>query len=73
MRIRTLSRLSSVFTVLLVAGSAQQALAQADTGGPFPTIPPTTTPTEVPLDGGASLLLAGSVAYGLRKLRQRRK
>jgi hypothetical protein len=71
MRIRTLFRLSSVFTVLLVAGSAQQALAQADSGGPLPTIPP--TPTEVPLDGGASLLLAGSVAYGLRKLRQRRK
>jgi hypothetical protein len=71
MRIRTLFRLSSVFTVLLVAGSAQQALAQADSGGPFPTVPP--TPTEVPLDGGVSLLLAGSVAYGLRKLRQRRK
>jgi hypothetical protein len=40
-------------------------------GGPAPTAP--TDPTEVPLDGGASLLLAGSVAYGLRKLRQRRK
>ena len=70
MCIRTLLRSSSVFAVLLVAGSAQQALAQADSGGPFPTVP---NPTEVPLDGGASLLLAGSVAYGLRKLRQRRK
>jgi len=70
MRIRTLLRSSSVFAVLLVAGSAQQAFAQADSGGPSPTIP---NPTEVPLDGGATLLLAGSVAYGLRKLRQRRK
>jgi len=27
----------------------------------------------VPLDGGASLLLASGVAYGLRRLRQRRQ
>ena len=53
---------------LLLAGPA---LAQGD-------IPPTTGPRPdagpagVPIDGGASLLLAGGVAYGLRKLRQRR-
>lgn len=53
--------------LLLVAGTA---LAQTPTtGGPTPQAP---DPTAVPLDGGASLLLAGSVAYGLRKLRQRR-
>jgi hypothetical protein len=73
MRIPTFFRsFLAAAVVLLAAGSAQQALAQAPgTGGPTPT--PPTTPTEVPLDGGASLLLAGSVAYGLRKLRQRRQ
>jgi len=73
MRIPTLFRSLLAAALLLVAGSAQQALAQSPgSGGPAPT-DPVTTPTEVPLDGGASLLLAGSVAYGLRKLRQRRK
>ncbi|MBO3273337.1 PID-CTERM protein-sorting domain-containing protein [Hymenobacter defluvii] len=38
-------------------------------GGPEPTTPP--PPTAVPLDGGASLLLAGGVAYGLKRLRRR--
>lgn len=57
-------------TLMLLAGGAQQALAQSPaTGGPTSQDP---NATEVPLDGGASLLLAGGVAYGLRKLRQRR-
>lgn len=70
MRITTLVRSLSVAAgLLLMAGAAQQALAQtAGTGGPT-----SQSPTAVPLDGGASLLLAGSVVYGLRKLRQRRK
>jgi hypothetical protein len=73
MRIPTSFRSLMAAVVLLVAGSVQQAMAQAPgTGGPpAPTDP--VDPTEVPLDGGASLLLAGSLAYGLRKLRQRRK
>ncbi|KAA9325507.1 hypothetical protein F0P96_19430 [Hymenobacter busanensis] len=33
-------------------------------GGPLPG-----TPTAVPLDGGASLLLAAGAAYGLKRLR----
>ncbi|MGI4759650.1 MAG: PID-CTERM protein-sorting domain-containing protein [Janthinobacterium lividum] len=42
------------------------------TGGPTPTAPVTPAdPTEVPLDGGASVLLASGVAYGLRRLRRR--
>ena len=41
-----------------------------DNGGPTPPNPP---PAEIPIDGGASLLLAGGVAYGLKKLRDRRK
>jgi hypothetical protein len=72
MRIPTFVRSLAVAAVLLLAGSAQQAMAQTPgSGGPTPTDP--VAPTDVPLDGGASLLLAGSVAYGLRKLRQRRK
>ena len=37
-------------------------------GGPTPQ-----STTAVPLDGGASLLLASGVAYGLRRLRRRRQ
>ncbi|RZK93504.1 MAG: hypothetical protein EOO62_31840 [Hymenobacter sp.] len=64
-------RFTLAASFLLVVGTAQQALAQ-DSGGPTPT-PQAPDPTAVPLDGGASLLLAGSVAYGWRKLRQRRR
>jgi hypothetical protein len=55
--------------VALALGLASQsAHAQApSTGGPAPQ------PAAVPLDGGASLLAASGVAYGLRYLRQRRK
>ncbi|MET4074076.1 PID-CTERM protein-sorting domain-containing protein [Hymenobacter sp. UYCo722] len=52
---------------LLLIGGLAFAQAPAD-GGPSPT-----GPTAIPLDGGASLLLAGGVAYGLRRLRQRRQ
>jgi hypothetical protein len=41
------------------------AAAQPSTGGPTPSTP---DPTAVPLDGGASLLLASGVAYGIRQL-----
>ncbi len=55
----------------LVAGllAAAPALAQPGTGGPAPGTPP----AAVPLDGGASLLLASGVAFGLKKLRDRRR
>lgn len=67
---------SRVFWAVALAtavGAGQQALAQTDNPGPGGPAPGTPTPTAVPLDGGASLLLAGGVAYGLRRLRQRRK
>ncbi len=71
MHTTTLFRSVTIAAALLLTGAAQQAMAQAPgTGGPTPSTP---TPTDVPVDGGATLLLAGSVAYGLRKLRQRRK
>ncbi|MCI1190009.1 hypothetical protein MON38_21510 [Hymenobacter sp. DH14] len=62
-----LTRLLPAFVVLVAVGGTVLAQTPAD-GGPAPT-----SPTAVPLDGGASLLLASGVAYGLKKLRDRRK
>lgn len=54
--------------MVLSLGLALPALAQGPgSGGPAPGA----APTAVPIDGGASLLLASGAAYGLRKLRQR--
>jgi hypothetical protein len=54
---------SALLAVLwALASPAAHAQAPAD-GGPTPA-----APTETPLDGGASLLLAGGVAYALRRL-----
>ena len=62
LQLRRWVRLGLLWPVLLAAGHAQ---AQAPgTGGPTPA------PAAVPLDGGASLLLAAGVAYGLRRLRR---
>lgn len=59
---------SFLLTAALVAASYSLALAQPGSGGPAPT-----APAAVPLDSGASLLLASGAAYALRKLRQRRR
>ena len=59
----------TVLALSLSALSSLSAWAQPSTTGPAPDA---AAPTGVPLDGGASLLLAGGVAYGLRKLRQRK-
>ena len=58
-----------IAALLLSAGRWAQAQTPGSTG-PTPQAP---DPTAVPLDGGASLLLASGVAYGLRRLRQRRQ
>ncbi len=74
----TLRTLAFGASLALLAGAATQAWAQGSTG-PTPVTPPPTDPTPptgptaVPLDGGASLLLAGGLAYGVRLLRRRRK
>lgn len=47
------------------------ALAQPGSGGPGPGTP-TVDPTDVPIDGGASLLLAAGGAYSLKRLRAAR-
>ena len=62
-----MKRFAFFFSLLLAGAGAQHAAAQPNSGGPTPGA------TGVPLDGGASLLLAGGVAYGLRRLRQRRR
>jgi hypothetical protein len=54
----------------LLLGLGPVALAQPGSTGPSPQTP-AADPTAVPLDGGASLLLAGGVAYGLRRLKKR--
>ena len=54
-------------TLLLVLTGAAKAQGSPPSGGPTPA------PTAIPLDGGASLLLAGGLAYGLRRLKQRRQ
>jgi hypothetical protein len=65
---------SAALLVAIWAVTSISALAQPGSGGPGPGTPVTPpSPTDVPLDGGASLLLAGSVAYGLRKLRSGRQ
>jgi len=60
---------SLLLTAALLVAACSLALAQPGSGGPLPG----QSPTAVPLDGGASLLLAGGVAYGLRRLRAARR
>ena len=59
---------SFLLTAALVAASCSLALAQPGSGGPTAA-----APAAVPLDGGASQLLAGGIGYALRKLRRRQK
>ncbi len=57
----------------LLAGSITTSSAQLPgNGGTTDGPPPPQNPTAVPIDAGASLLLASGVAYGLRRLRRRR-
>ena len=56
---------------VLALGLAQQAAAQGAPGSTGPTPAAPTGPTGVPIDGGLAALLAGGVAYGLRRLKRR--
>lgn len=56
-----------ITTALLLFVLAEQAQAQAPSAGPRPK-----QAAGAPIDGGASLLLAGGVGYVIRKVRQRR-
>jgi hypothetical protein len=61
----------TIIGVWLASAAFTAAVAQPGSGGPGPgTQPP--DPTAVPLDGGASLLLAAGVGLGIKRLRERR-
>jgi hypothetical protein len=60
-----------IATLALTSGLLLATAARAQ--APGSTGPTPQAPAAVPLDGGASLLAASGVAYGLRYLRQRRK
>ena len=60
---------SAALFAAIWALNASTALAQPGSGGPTPGA----APTSIPIDGGVSLLLAGGVAYGLKRLRTRRE
>ena len=61
-----LARLLPALALSLAISGTVLAQAPVD-GGPTPSA------TAVPLDGGASLLLASGVAYSIARLRNRRK
>ncbi|MBJ6145064.1 PID-CTERM protein-sorting domain-containing protein [Hymenobacter sp. BT559] len=72
-----MNKISSLRLALAAAGlwllTGALAATQAQTpttGGPVPQAP---DPAAVPLDGGASLLVAAGVGFGLRKLRRLRQ
>lgn len=56
-----------LFTIALLVLVGTSYAQAPTTGGPAPS-----APAAVPLDGGASLLLAGGVGLAVRKLRQAR-
>ena len=61
-------------TLFATATLAAHAQGPGNTGpNPNDPVAPSNpaSPTQVPIDGGASVLLASGVAYGVRRLRQR--
>lgn len=63
---KLLPALGLAFALSSVAAAQDE---EPGSGGTSPLNPP----TGIPIDGGVSLLLAGGVAYGVKKLRDRRR
>jgi hypothetical protein len=57
----------TLVTGLLAGTALVEAFAQGTPGNGGPT------PVDIPIDGGVGLLVAGGVAFGLKKLRDNRK
>ena len=65
-----------LFLVLLAVFSsfyAAQAIGPCDPFDPEPDCAGDDPDTTVPIDGGASILVAAGVAYGIKKIRDKRK
>lgn len=62
-----INRLPAFLLLFLLTAASVNAQGPGS-GGPQPG----GSPTEVPIDGGASLMLAGGAAFALRRLRKRR-
>lgn len=58
-----------IFSSVLLLDGATPAFAQPTSGGPQPG----TAPTDTPIDGGVSLLVAAGVGFGLKRLKRRRQ
>ena len=58
-----------LFLILLLSVTAILAHAQSDPGSGYGG----GDPDSAPIDGGLSLLIAGGVGYGMKKVRERRK
>lgn len=69
----SLRRPALLLGLLLAAALASHAQAPGNGGATGGPPQPQADPTAVPLDGGASLLLASGVAFGLKKIRDRRR
>ncbi|UYZ60657.1 PID-CTERM protein-sorting domain-containing protein [Hymenobacter latericus] len=60
---------AALLVLLVVLAASVSAMAQGPgTGGPTPN-----NPTEIPIDGGVSLLVAAAGALGIRQLTRRRR
>jgi hypothetical protein len=59
--------------LLVIALCFTSAIAMAQFGTEPPDQEDPNPTTEVPFDGGATILLAAGAAYGLKKIRDRRK